>query len=165
VLDFGIARLAGGDEKAITFETREGQLVGTLAFMSPEQVRGGQSSIDQRCDVYALRVILYELLTGRLPIDVREYPLVEAARQIQEEEPVRLSQVEPAMRGDLEIFVSTALEKDRNRLYPFAGALGAELNRVTTAFMARTAVEPFWPLRIWHRPCLSTNSFPCSRMR
>lgn len=71
VLDFGVARVTGGDHAA-TMRTDMGQLIGTLAYMSPEQVAGDPSAIDPRSDVYALGVILYELLSGRLPHDTRD---------------------------------------------------------------------------------------------
>ncbi len=135
ILDFGVARLAQGDgagdgsgEKA-TVATFHGLIVGTVAYMSPEQLSGDPASIDARTDVYALGAILYELLSGRLPLDVRNRPIADAARVVRDEEPTRLSSIDPRFRGDLETIVATALEKDRARRYPSAAALGDELRR------------------------------------
>jgi eukaryotic-like serine/threonine-protein kinase len=69
ILDFGVARVTDSDNRA-TRETDMGQLIGTLAYMSPEQVLADPLELDTRSDVYALGVILYELLSGRLPYDV-----------------------------------------------------------------------------------------------
>lgn len=127
VLDFGVARLIDADGPAATLATEAGQLMGTLPYMSPEQVEGQPA--DTRMDVYALGVILYELLTGRLPIDVRNDTLLTALKRIREEPPQPLRQLAPALRGDLEIIVATALEKDPQRRYASAGELAADLRR------------------------------------
>jgi len=73
ILDFGVARVTGSDEQA-TRQTDLGQLVGTLAYMSPEQVMADPLEMDTRSDVYSLGVILYELLSGRLPYNVNHRP-------------------------------------------------------------------------------------------
>src|SRR5262249_41988983 len=128
VLDFGVARLTGpgpGD----THATAVGQLVGTLPYMSPEQVAADPDALDTRSDVYTLGVILYQLLTGRLPYEVAGKPAREAARVITEREPARLGSVDKALRGDLETVVARALEKDRERRYSSADALADDVER------------------------------------
>src|ERR1700686_424294 len=85
ILDFGVARVTDSDAQA-TRQTDLGQLVGTLAYMSPEQVLADPLELDIRSDVYALGVILYELLAGRLPYNLSP-KMHEALQAIREEEP------------------------------------------------------------------------------
>ena len=129
VLDFGVARFTDGDTQTITQRTEIGQLVGTIPYMSPEQAAGDPSLIDTRSDVYGLGVVLYELLTGRLPHDLREKMLLEAVRVIKEDDHTRLSSVKPALRGDIETIVGKALEKDRERRYQSASDLASDVRR------------------------------------
>ena len=91
ILDFGVARATDGDIQTTTIETDVGQLIGTTPYMSPEQAAGDPGAIDTRSDVYALGVILYELLSGRLPYDLSKKLVHEAVRIIQEDDPTRLS--------------------------------------------------------------------------
>ncbi|MFL6415778.1 MAG: protein kinase domain-containing protein, partial [Bryobacteraceae bacterium] len=125
ILDFGVARLTESDTE-VTRQTYVGQLVGTPAYMSPEQVGAEPQELDERSDVYALGVILYELLAGRLPYPISPQ-LHDAARTIREQEPVSLRSVHRAYRGDLEIIVAKALEKDRDRRYSSAADLARDL--------------------------------------
>lgn len=129
ILDFGVARVTDADVTRATMQTEVGQIIGTLPYMSPEQVAGNPGDLDTRSDVYALGVVLYELLAGELPYDLRERMIAEAARVIREEDPRRLSTFDGRYRGDLETIVGKALEKDKDRRYQSALDLAADLSR------------------------------------
>src|SRR6187401_438956 len=89
ILDFGIARAAHGHLIG-TVQTVAGEVLGTVSYMSPEQIAGDMSGLDTRSDVYALGVILYEVIAGRPPYELDRKSLAEAARVIHEVEPTRL---------------------------------------------------------------------------
>ena len=125
ILDFGVARVADS-EAQVTRQTDVGQLVGTLEYMSPEQVLADPMEIDTRSDVYALGVILYEMLAGRRPYQLSRQ-LHEAVRTIREEDPAPLSAVSRDFRGDVEIIVAKALEKEKGRRYGSAAALAEDI--------------------------------------
>jgi WD40 repeat protein/predicted Ser/Thr protein kinase len=129
VLDFGVARAAHNGLTAGGSRTEAGQLIGTLNYMSPEQASADPAAIDARADVYALGVILYELLAQRLPYSLDGLPLPEAVRVIREQEPARLGTLDGRLRGDLETIAAKALEKDRGRRYTAAGELAADVRR------------------------------------
>lgn len=129
VLDFGVARAIDSDVHSATMHTDAGQLVGTLAYMSPEQVAGEASLLDTRSDVYALGVIVYEALAGRPPYDVHSRSLAVAVRTIAESEPAPLSSHDRRLRGDVETIVRKALEKDPDHRYQAAADLGADIDR------------------------------------
>ncbi|MFN8817042.1 MAG: protein kinase domain-containing protein [bacterium] len=157
VIDFGIAKATGGGgaghltDKTLFTEHR--QLIGTPEYMSPEQAEGSQD-IDTRTDVYALGVLLYELLTGSTPIEsarLRSAAYGEMQRIIREEEPLAPSmklsrsleklagtaaarRAEPGklsalVRGELDWIVLKALEKERARRYETASALAEDVKR------------------------------------
>jgi serine/threonine protein kinase len=129
VLDFGVARATDADLLTGAGLTQTGQLLGTPNYMSPEQVTADPAAIDQRADVYALGVILFELAAHRLPYQLEDRPLAEAARLILDEDPPRLGSLHPELRGEVETIVAKALEKDRARRYASAADLAADLRR------------------------------------
>ncbi|MGD2110326.1 MAG: tetratricopeptide repeat protein [Phycisphaerae bacterium] len=129
VIDFGVARATDSDLAVSTLHTDVGQLIGTLQYMSPEQCKADPNEIDTRSDVYALGVVLYELLTGQLPYRIAGVPIYEATRMIRENQPATPSSHDRALRGDLETIVIKALEKERERRYQSASALTADLRR------------------------------------
>src|SRR5262249_51609454 len=150
---FGVAKAAGQALTEKTLHTGFGAIVGTLEYMSPEQATFNQLDIDTRSDVYALGVLLYELLTGTTPVDrarFKEAALLEVLRVVREEEPprpsVRLSTsqqrgssaatrgTEPdklaqLLRGELDWIVMKSLEKDRTRRYETASGLARDVER------------------------------------
>ncbi|MEM1183645.1 MAG: serine/threonine-protein kinase [Planctomycetota bacterium] len=151
VIDFGIAKATASPLTERTLFTEHGQLIGTPEYMSPEQA-GGSPDIDTRTDVYALGVLLYELLTGETPFDaarLRSAAWMEMQRIIREEEPpapsVRLSrdvdriaetaaarQVEGAklsasIKGELDWIVMKALDKERGRRYGSAAQFAEDV--------------------------------------
>ncbi len=130
ILDFGVARVTDRDAQA-TSQTDVGQLIGTLAYMSPEQVSADPLELDTRSDVYALGVILYELLAGQLPYNIGD-KLHEALHAIREQDPNRLSSLSRAYKGDVETIVAKALEKDKARRYSSAADLAADIRRYLT---------------------------------
>ena len=129
VLDFGIARATAEGLERATMLTGAGEVLGTLPYMSPEQLDAGGGNVDARTDVYALGVIGYELLTGRLPIDLAEKSLPDAARAIREDPPTPLGTAVRTLRGDVETILGKALEKDRGRRYASARDLAEDLER------------------------------------
>ena len=90
VLDFGVARVTDGEMQA-TLRTDVGQLIGTIPYMSPEQVQAEPGELDTRSDVYSLGVVLYQLLAGRLPYTIDRRSIPESMRAIIEDDPTPLS--------------------------------------------------------------------------
>ncbi len=153
VIDFGIAKATDAELTQRTMFTEHRQMIGTPAYMSPEQAEMSGLDIDTRSDIYSLGVLLYELLTGSTPAheSLREAGLLEMMRIIREEEPDspstrvstlgdmatgtakrRSTEVKTLcllLRGDLDWIVMRCLEKDRARRYKTANALAADVRR------------------------------------
>jgi hypothetical protein len=154
VIDFGVAKAVGAKLTEKTLFTGFHDMIGTPAYMSPEQAELSGLDIDTRSDIYSLGVLLYELLTGAPPFDldtIRRAALDEVRRMIREDEPpkpstriqslgeklpdvARRRQVDPAalarlLRGDLDWIVMKALEKDRRRRYDTPDALANDVRR------------------------------------
>src|SRR5262249_30337178 len=120
-----VARVTDSDTQA-TRQTDVGQIIGTLTYMSPEQVVGDPLELDTRSDVYSLGVILFELLAGRLPYRISGQ-LHEAILTIRQKDPARLSSISRIYRGDIETIVGKALEKDKAKRYGSAAELAADI--------------------------------------
>jgi serine/threonine protein kinase len=156
VIDFGIAKATSGQRLTErTLFTAFEQFIGTPAYMSPEQAMLTNLDVDTRSDIYALGVLLYELLTGKTPFDAQELLAIgfdEMRRTIREQEPPRPStrlstlpgqelstmahhrgvhapKLASELRGDLDWIVMKALEKDRARRYETANGLAADVQR------------------------------------
>ncbi len=126
IIDFGIARATEvGDA---TRQTAEGNLLGTLDYMSPEQLGPATVAVDTRSDVYALGVLLYELLCGRTPHQTADCSIPEAVRRVTETEPPRPSTMVQLPR-DLEAVVLKALARDPSKRYASADALSQDVGR------------------------------------
>mgnify|MGYP001219763418 CR=1 FL=1 len=137
VLDFGLARLVGESSASGPHETRSGALLGTPAYMAPEQARGEHGSVGPRADIYALGVMLFELVSGRLPLEVDQLELLDALRAVSEVEPARLRDGRPYISPDLDAIVAKCLEKAPERRYANAGELAEDL----TNFLERRNVR------------------------
>ncbi|MGE0039607.1 MAG: serine/threonine-protein kinase [Vicinamibacterales bacterium] len=144
ILDFGVARAAGAALHLTTVQTEHGQLVGTLSYMSPEQLRGVPDEIDTRSDVYALGVLLYRLLAGRLPFDIQDAPFPEAVRRVLEDTPTRLGLVDRDLGGPIEAVVARATAKDPHRRHPSAAALAADLRAIVEGRPVAAAADDRW---------------------
>ncbi len=129
VLDFGVARATDSNSEGATLQTNMGQLVGTLYYMSPEQAIGDSLNLDTRSDVYALGVVLFEMLTGEIPYDLKDKAIHDAVRVIQETNPTKLSKIDPTLKGDIEIIVGMSLDKDKDRRYQSVADFSADIRR------------------------------------
>jgi eukaryotic-like serine/threonine-protein kinase len=133
VMDFGLAKLRGS-----LHVTKTGSTVGTVAYMSPEQVQGQE--IDHRSDIFSFGVVLYELLTGRLPFRGEH----EAALfySILNEEPDPLTNYIPDASGELLHIINTALEKNPEDRYQSAGEIVRDLRRLKKKSSAEVRTIP-----------------------
>jgi non-specific serine/threonine protein kinase/serine/threonine-protein kinase len=151
IIDFGLAKAMAQRLTAASIFTQVGAILGTPEYMSPEQAEPGGEDIDTRTDVYSLGVVLYQLLVGAVPLELRELAYKEMLRRLREDEAPRPSSrittqgedsaitaknrgTDPPsltrqLRGDPDAVVLKALEKDRKRRYGSPMELGADLGR------------------------------------
>ncbi len=151
IIDFGVAKAISQKLTAATMYTRLGTMIGTLGYMSPEQADPLVEDVDTRTDVYSLGAVLYELLTGSLPLDLRKLAFDEVLRRLRDHDTPPPSTKLRAMgdesaitaenrgadppalarqlRGDPDAIALKALEKDRTRRYPSASGLAADIER------------------------------------
>ena len=127
VIDFGVARAISVDPAAATVRTETGQLVGTMQYMSPEQFMADPRGIDARTDVYALSAVLYELLAGVQPHDLRGLPVHEAARTVCETDVADIRRCNPRIDDRLAGIVMDGLSRLPARRPEDAGALALRL--------------------------------------
>jgi serine/threonine protein kinase/tetratricopeptide (TPR) repeat protein len=168
VIDFGVAKVTGPRLTEQSVYTEVGSIIGTLEYMSPEQAELNNLDIDTRSDIYALGVILYELLTGGVPFSRKELEtagLSEMLRVIKEKEPLKPStklshsatlpsiaaqrHMEPRkltalVRGELDWIVMKALEKDRGRRYETANGLAMDVQRYLAGEPVQAAPASQW---------------------
>lgn len=129
VLDFGIARTIDRDPARRSLLTQTGQLLGTVAYMAPEQARGQVADIDWRVDVHALGVMAYELVSGRRPYDFGTRGMTGDLLVLAENEPTPLSKRMPDIDRELSLLIAKAVEKDPERRYESARAFADDLRR------------------------------------
>lgn len=125
ILDFGIARATGVDLHSI-LQTVQGELLGTVPYMSPERLRG-VTEVDGRSDIYALGVMFYRLMAGRLPFDVRGLSVLEAAQLILRTEVPPLGSLDSELAGSIEQVARRAMSPDREQRYESAADLARDL--------------------------------------
>ncbi len=145
VIDFGVARATGPKTAPGTLLTAVGEVVGTLRYMAPEQLEPDGGPPDVRVDVYALGVVLYELLCDEPPLALENLSLTAAARVVHDEAPRRPRALRPELSGDLEAICLTALAKEPARRYPSVEALAADVEH----FLAHEPVAARAPSSIY----------------
>lgn len=170
VIDFGVAKALDPNQSSTSLKTKSTQLIGTPAYMSPEQAETGRRDIDTRTDIYSLGVLLYELLAGATPFDGecwKSASFDEIRRIIREEEPPRPStrfstlgeaattisanrrsdpsELSQLFRGELDWIVMKAIEKDRERRYATVTELAKDIQR----YLADEPVEATPPSTLY----------------
>jgi serine/threonine protein kinase len=130
ILDFGLAKLTDSSEETsheMVMTSIPGRVIGTLAFMSPEQASAQPDTVDVRTDVYSIGVILYKILTAKFPYEITG-SLLAILKSIQESEPTRPSKILPRFNSEIEAIVLKTLEKDPDRRYQSAANLQQDID-------------------------------------
>jgi len=141
VIDFGVARLVGASEPSGAVDTVAGSLIGTPAYMAPEQFTLAPADIDSRIDVHALGVILYESITGRRPYDIPRHLYFDAARILRDTTPAAPHLVDSAIPADLSAIAMKAMAKDRDRRFVSMSELAADLRAFADGRAVRARPE------------------------
>jgi serine/threonine-protein kinase len=152
ITDFGLAKRLEGDAG----QTRTGAIMGTPSYMAPEQAQGKTKQVGPTADVYALGVILYEMLTGRPPF--RGETAWDTVQQVLTEEPVSLTRLQPRVPRDLETICLKCLAKEPGKRYPSAQALADDLRRFLASESIHARPTPAWERGVkWarRRPALA----------
>ena len=136
IVDFGIARAFGSEHEMTSRATIAGEVLGTLAYMSPEQAGSEDEPVDVRSDVHALGAMLLELITGSPAIDIDTLTIGEAITRIRSGVQRRARDTDPSIPPDLDLIIATATAPDRTRRYPTASAMADDLRR----FLAREPI-------------------------
>jgi len=140
VIDFGIARLVSGDP-AEQHETVAGSLIGTPAYMAPEQFELAPLEVDTRIDIHALGVILYESLTGRRPYDIPRHLYFDAAQIMRSVNPAVPHLVDATIPRDLSAIAMKAMAKDRDRRYASMSEFADDLRAFAASRSVRARPE------------------------
>jgi len=129
IIDFGVARATDADTKQAAGITNYGQIVGTVQYMSPEQFDADPHDIDIRSDVYALGLILYELLSGSIPYATSSDKIFDFASEVREGRTIPISDKNSSFKGDLEAIIQMAMHRDREHRYQSAYGLALDIRR------------------------------------
>jgi serine/threonine protein kinase len=155
ILDFGVSNIRGATVTEVTdvsAVTETGQLVGTLKYMSPEQVRGHE--VGPHTDVYALGLVLHQVLTGEMPYEVPPTPIHQSLAAVLTAEPVPLTDRDPSLDPALEAIAACCLARDPAARYPSAAELAADLKAHLEGRPVAAATTPGlsgrpWGIRRW----------------
>jgi len=137
-------RETDSDMALTTLQTDVGALIGTYQYMSPEQFDADPHAIDVRSDVYALGVVLYELLAGQPPYDLRRKLVHEIGSIVRQQDPTPLTNVNKTLQRDVGVIAGKCLEKDRNRRYTSAGEVAADVGRYLAGEPIAAVAPSFW---------------------
>ncbi|MFG0244517.1 MAG: tetratricopeptide repeat protein [Phycisphaerales bacterium JB052] len=161
VLDFGIARLRSKDLTRQTMTCPGSGPIGTLQYMSPEQIGADHLAVDARSDIYSLGAVAYTILAGTEPYDMTDATLAIAARTLSEQDPKPLSTHNRSLQGDIEIVIAKAMSRSPDRRYQTMEAFAADLRRILAhqPIVARPPSVPYLVARFVQRNTVVSVSF------